>query len=68
LIEDKDADAIFVLSRHDSHAQYVVAALANHKPVLVEKPLAISREQLEEVRRALPGREGKGPGAVSNGR
>jgi predicted dehydrogenase len=52
LIEDKDADAIFVLSCHDSHAQYAVAALANHKPVLVEKPLAISREQLEEVRRA----------------
>lgn len=50
LLQDKDADAIFVLSRHDSHAQYVVAALAHHKPVMVEKPLAISREQLEEIR------------------
>jgi predicted dehydrogenase len=50
LLQDKDADAVFILSRHDSHAQYVVAALANHKPVLVEKPLAINREQLEEVR------------------
>ena len=28
----------------------MIAALSNHKPVLVEKPLAISREQLEEVR------------------
>jgi len=28
----------------------VIAALSNHKSVLVEKPLAISREQLEEVR------------------
>lgn len=50
LLQDQDADAIFVLSRHDSHARYVIAALANHKPVLVEKPLAISREQLEEIR------------------
>ena len=50
LLQDKDADAIFVLSRHDSHSRYVVAALAQHKPVLVEKPLATSREQLEEIR------------------
>ena len=50
LLQEKDADAVFVLSRHDSHAQYVVAALAHHKPVMVEKPLAISREQLEEIR------------------
>lgn len=50
LLQDKDADAIFVLSRHDSHSRYVVAALAQHKPVLVEKPLAVSREQLEEIR------------------
>lgn len=49
LLQDKDADVVFVLSRHDSHARYVVAALANHRPVLVEKPLAINREQLEEI-------------------
>ncbi len=50
LLQDKDTDAVFVLSRHDSHAQYVVAALSSHKPVLVEKPLAVHREQLEEIR------------------
>ena len=50
LLQDKDTDAVFVLSRHDSHAQYVVAALCSHKPVLVEKPLAVNREQLEEIR------------------
>ncbi len=52
LLQDKDTDLVVVLSRHDSHAQYVIAALSNHKPVLVEKPLAVSREQLEEVRYA----------------
>ena len=50
LLQDKDTDAVFVLSRHDSHAQYVVAALSGRKPVLVEKPLAVNREQLEEIR------------------
>jgi predicted dehydrogenase/threonine dehydrogenase-like Zn-dependent dehydrogenase len=60
LLQDKDADAVFVLSRHDSHARYVVAALANHKPVLVEKPLAIDREQLEEIRCAYQSEKEKG--------
>lgn len=49
LITSEDSDAIFVMSRHDSHAQYVIEALSNHKPVFVEKPLAISQEQLEEI-------------------
>jgi predicted dehydrogenase/threonine dehydrogenase-like Zn-dependent dehydrogenase len=52
LLQDKDADAVFVLSRDDSHAQYVIAALSSRKPVLVEKPLAVSREQLDEIRHA----------------
>jgi predicted dehydrogenase len=50
LIQDKDTDLVVVLSRHDSHAQYVISALSNRKPVFVEKPLAINREQLEEIR------------------
>jgi len=49
LIQDPSTDAVFVLSRHDSHARYVVEALLNHKPVFVEKPLATDREQLQEI-------------------
>ena len=49
LITSEESDAIFVMSRHDSHAQYVIDALTNHKAVFVEKPLAISHEQLEEI-------------------
>jgi threonine dehydrogenase-like Zn-dependent dehydrogenase/predicted dehydrogenase len=49
LLQDAATDAIFVFSRHDSHARYVVEALGNHKPVFVEKPLAIDRAQLQEV-------------------
>ena len=67
LLQDKDTDAVFVLSRHDSHAQYVVAALSGHKPVLVEKPLAVNREQLEEIRGAYQAAQGTRPGSVSDG-
>lgn len=49
LLQDPDTDAIFVLSRHDSHARYVASGLARHKAIYVEKPLAISQEQLEEI-------------------
>jgi len=50
VLQDPDIDAVFVLSRHASHSKYVVAALRNHKPVFAEKPLAVTEEQLEEVR------------------
>lgn len=60
LLQDPDTDAVFVLSRHDSHAQYVVAALANHKGVFVEKPLAVTLEQLEEIRCAFEAERDKG--------
>lgn len=53
LLQDRDTGAVFVLSRHQSHARYVVAALTNHKPVFVEKPLAVTLEQLEEIRCAF---------------
>ena len=45
-------DAVFILTRHNSHAGYVKSALEQGKCVFVEKPLAINREQLEMVRTA----------------
>jgi predicted dehydrogenase/threonine dehydrogenase-like Zn-dependent dehydrogenase len=53
LIDAPEVQAVFVLSRHDSHARYVTASLLNHKPVFVEKPLAITLEELEEIRTAV---------------
>jgi len=50
LLQDAEINGVFILSRHDSHSRYVVSALANHKSVFVEKPLAVSQDQLEEVR------------------
>lgn len=50
LLCDPNVDAVFILTRHDSHARYLIAALRNDKPAFVEKPLAITREQLQDVR------------------
>jgi predicted dehydrogenase/threonine dehydrogenase-like Zn-dependent dehydrogenase len=52
LLRDPGIDAVFIASRHQSHSEYVVAALRHGKPVFVEKPLAINREQLNAIRQS----------------
>ena len=52
LLANPNLDAVFILTRHNSHAAYVEGALQRGKCVFVEKPLAINREQLEMVRTA----------------
>ncbi|HYG73893.1 MAG TPA: Gfo/Idh/MocA family oxidoreductase, partial [Planctomycetota bacterium] len=48
-----DVRAVFVLTRHDLHAQQVCKALTAGKHVFVEKPLAISIDELEQIEGAL---------------
>ena len=57
---DESIDTIVVATRHDSHARYAVAALKAGKHVFVEKPLAIDREQLHEIKLAYEGAVAKG--------
>jgi predicted dehydrogenase/NADPH:quinone reductase-like Zn-dependent oxidoreductase len=52
LLANPDLEAVFILTRHDSHAAYVKSALEQGKCVFVEKPLAVTRVQLEMVRTA----------------
>ncbi len=40
---------VVIATRHDSHALYVESALRSGKHVFVEKPLAVSREQLARL-------------------
>ena len=49
MLASPDIDAIFVLSRHDTHAEYVVSAMSQRKPVFVEKPLAVCPDELEDI-------------------
>jgi predicted dehydrogenase/threonine dehydrogenase-like Zn-dependent dehydrogenase len=63
LLTNPNLDAVFILTRHDSHAAYVVSALERAKLVFVEKPLATNREQLQSVRTAYANAlaEGRSP-------
>jgi predicted dehydrogenase/NADPH:quinone reductase-like Zn-dependent oxidoreductase len=53
VLDDPRVDAVLIATRHDTHARLVAEALAAGKHVFVEKPLALSVEELERVERAL---------------
>jgi predicted dehydrogenase/threonine dehydrogenase-like Zn-dependent dehydrogenase len=49
VLSDAQTDAVFILTRHDSHADLTAQALAAGKQVFVEKPLALDVNQLHRV-------------------
>ncbi|HYA58968.1 MAG TPA: Gfo/Idh/MocA family oxidoreductase, partial [Burkholderiaceae bacterium] len=51
VLEDRDVDAVLIATRHNLHASMVLQALAAGKHVLVEKPLAITAEELSSIER-----------------
>jgi predicted dehydrogenase len=44
-----DLDALFVVTRHSSHAELACRALETGKAVFVEKPLALNDEELDRI-------------------
>lgn len=52
ILQDPSIDAVFIATRHDSHAPLVVQALEAGKPVFVEKPLALTTAELDDVTKA----------------
>jgi predicted dehydrogenase/threonine dehydrogenase-like Zn-dependent dehydrogenase len=49
VLNDDDVDAVFIATRHHSHAALTCAALERGKAVFVEKPLALSLAELASV-------------------
>jgi predicted dehydrogenase len=49
VLDDDSLDALFVVTRHSSHAALVCRALERGRTVFVEKPLALTAEQLAEI-------------------
>ena len=52
LLADPVVDTVFVLTRHDSHARFVLEALRAGKHVFVEKPLALTDTDLDAIAEA----------------
>ncbi|EFL36565.1 bi-domain-containing oxidoreductase [Streptomyces viridochromogenes DSM 40736] len=53
VLGDKSVDAVFVVTRHSSHAELTRRALLAGKAVFVEKPLALSEDELAGVLAAV---------------
>lgn len=51
-------DTVFILSRHDSHGSLTAQALRAGKNVFVEKPLALSDAELDDITSALAQTQG----------
>ena len=61
ILMDTTINAVAVATRHDTHARFAQMALAAGKSVYVEKPLAMSEEQLAPIAEALSARTAESP-------
>jgi len=49
-IFNDETNTVFVATRHDSHAAYVLKALLNNKNVFVEKPICLTETELDAIK------------------
>jgi predicted dehydrogenase/threonine dehydrogenase-like Zn-dependent dehydrogenase len=49
LLDDPDVDAVFVCTRHGTHAALATRALRASKHIFCEKPLALREDELEQL-------------------
>jgi predicted dehydrogenase/threonine dehydrogenase-like Zn-dependent dehydrogenase len=52
LLANPEINSVAIVTRHNSHAKFVIQALNAGKHVFVEKPLALTLEELEDVQTA----------------
>ncbi len=53
VLGDDELDAIFIVTRHHTHADLVCRALQTGKAVFVEKPLALSRADVDRIEETI---------------
>jgi polar amino acid transport system substrate-binding protein len=49
ILENGNINTVFIATRHDSHAEFVLKALKASKHVFVEKPLCLTAEELSQI-------------------
>lgn len=50
VLKDPEIDAVIIATRHDLHAKMALEALCAGKHVLLEKPMALKKSELEEIK------------------
>jgi predicted dehydrogenase len=50
MLQDAEVEAVIITTQHNTHAHLVLEALKAKKHVFVEKPLAINRVELEQIK------------------
>jgi polar amino acid transport system substrate-binding protein len=59
IIKNPSINTVFIATPHNSHAQYTIEALAANKNVFVEKPLAMTMDELDAVENVYKKSRGK---------
>lgn len=49
ILNDPEVDVVVIATRHDSHARFVEQSLNARKNVFVEKPLCLTRDELDQI-------------------
>jgi polar amino acid transport system substrate-binding protein len=57
ILQNPDINTLFIATRHDSHAQYVLKGLQASKHIFVEKPLCLTPAELDRIIEAMSLRE-----------
>ena len=55
ILENDDINTVFIATRHDSHAEYVLKSLKKGKNVFVEKPICLTPDEFEQITAAYNG-------------
>ena len=50
VISDERVNTVFILTRHNTHADFVIKAIQAGKHVYTEKPLAMNEDELENIK------------------
>lgn len=53
ILQSDDNDTIFIASRHNTHSNFILNAIDNNKNIYIEKPIAISLNELIEIKKKL---------------
>lgn len=61
ILSDEETNAVFLVTRHDQHAEQIVRCLRAGKHVFVEKPLCIREEELALIRATVEELGAHGP-------